>query len=183
MASQKDDTRRHWIEIIQETSKQYDKTVILVSSGAIGISLSFINLLSPIVHPLFLSLSWTGFAGAILFNLFSHVTSIEGYKENINQLDNNKEPRLLWAQLTSLFNYLTLALFFLGILFLCIFGYTNINSKQEANMGENKNIKLNAMDVIPNPPTAKDNPNEKGMPVIVNKPQTPKPAEQKQGSK
>ena len=128
MSNKNDDYRKQWIDVIQESSKQYDRTIILISSGAIGLSLTFINSILPkgIINPIFLFISWGGFAGAILFNIFSHITSIEGYKANIDELDHGKTPNKCWSVLTNALNYLTLGSFFIGIMFLCIFGYFNI---------------------------------------------------------
>jgi preprotein translocase subunit SecY len=131
MAGDNGDIRQKWIDVIQDSSRQYDQTIILVASGAIGLSLAFINniIAKGIMNPCDLFISWGCFIFAILANLISHLTSIEGYLENISELDHGKEPNKAWAIITVILNVAALILVVVGIIYLCLFSYTNIVGK------------------------------------------------------
>ncbi|KFF03685.1 MULTISPECIES: hypothetical protein [Flavobacterium] len=74
-----------------ESSTQFDKQLLFVASGALGLSLAFIKdivVLSKATNKELLLLSWISFGLVILINVISHYTSLKAinYKiENINK--------------------------------------------------------------------------------------------------
>lgn len=128
MAEDNGDIRQQWIDVIQDSSRQYDQTIILVASGAIGLSLAFINniIAKGVMNPCDLFISWGCFILAILANLISHLTSTKGYLENISELDHGREPNKIWAIITVTLNVAALILIVAGIIYLCLFSYPNI---------------------------------------------------------
>lgn len=169
--------RRQWIDLIQKSSEHYDKTVVLIASGAIGLSLAFLNniILKGVSNPLMLYCSWILLLVAILSSIVSHLTSIKGYADNINEIDYGTKPSKTWPKITDILNVVTLVCLFIGIVFLCLFAYQNILREDGDDMS-----KLNeGHPVISNPPAfKKDGDLQKGMPVVPNKPPIATPPRQ-----
>ncbi len=189
--------RKHWIEIIQKTSAQYDKTIMILSAGAIAISLTFLNNLvrgSTINIKWAILVSWIAFGCSLIFNLFSYLSSQAGYILNINELDTGERSK--WATFWNIFtwalNILTLITFIVGVIFLCWFSYYNLEKKEgevmseekkDSSISQSKEEKF-GMPLISNDPnivrsdksdTQDPDKIEKGMPVVSNPPKPKKP--------
>jgi len=189
------DDRRKWIEILQKTSAQFDKTIMVLSSGAIALSVSF---LKDIVCDRFemkgvLFVSWISFGASLVCNLVSYLTSQLGYIENIKQIDDiNYNPSPKWNQWTWGLNISSLTLFVVGVLLMLVFCASNVIARSEGGriMSQNDSTNRRCLDttkhkeygmpVVPNKTVSIPMPKkiDKGMPVVPNKP-IPKPAPKK----
>ena len=124
--------RKQWIDIITESSKQYDKSILFVSSGAIAISLTFIaNIIDKAAtsSKWLILCAWAGFGLSMAVNLVSFLTSQKGYLENIKQLDSGELPNRFWTICTWWLNIAAFISLFTGAVFLCWFTYINIGQK------------------------------------------------------
>lgn len=113
-----------------ESSVQFDKQILFIASGALGISFTFINDiidLSCSVWKGILFTSWILFALVILFSLLSHYYSkqaINNKMENIEKENHTQSGKL--NDKVVLLNKLMIAFNILGLFTLLIFIYINI---------------------------------------------------------
>ena len=131
-------TRQSYDEAELEVSGRYDKWILTLSGGALGLSITFIEKIakSPTSDTLvWLKISWVCLVLSLLTGLLSLVTSQSAIRENRNELDlahsENRAPRLIFSRcftyVTNGLNWGSLFLFILGIAFLCVFSFTNMD--------------------------------------------------------
>jgi len=134
-----------------EVSGRYDKWILTLSGGALGLSITFIEKIAknPTSETLiWLLLSWSCFVFSLLIALLSLLTSQSAIRENRKELDESyketRPPRLKFprwfTRLTNALNWGSLTLFVLGTAFLCIFSFKNIDTtiKKEGIKNEQK---------------------------------------------
>jgi hypothetical protein len=120
-----------------EVSGRYDKWILTLSGGALGLSITFIEKIAKNPTPqtlIWLILSWSCFVTSLLIALLSLLTSQSAIRENRKELDESykekRTPRLKFPKwfttLTNILNWGSLILFVLGTTFLCIFSFKNI---------------------------------------------------------
>ena len=108
-----------------ESSSQFDKQLLFVASGALGLSLAFIKdivVLSKATNKALLLLSWISFGLVILINVISHYTSLKAinYKiENINKRNDKLSKK--FNSVTKYFNVMMIVFLALGLALLNIF--------------------------------------------------------------
>lgn len=128
-----DDNDKYWhsvYELYKESSKQYDKNVLYVASGALGLSMTFIKDIvdfSSVECKVLLLIAWSILVITILTTLLSHFVSMKALNQKMATIDDDNDPKtkMLNGVLEKL-NFLMLVLLPLGILFLLIFIYLNI---------------------------------------------------------
>ena len=128
-------------QLLQQTmhdqARSFDKGILTLSSGALGLSIVFIERLAP--HPVwwskwFLAASWLLFAVAILLTLCSFLTSQVTHRSliaawdatRLNQADPETTTRDRFDLLTRWLNLASALLFFLGVLALVVFAIANL---------------------------------------------------------
>jgi len=159
-------TRQAYNEAELEVSGRYDKWVLTLSGGALGLSITFIEKIAknPTADTLFwLKISWACLVLSLLSALLSLVTSQSAIRENRQELDlahsEDRAPRLdfprWFTYMTNGLNWGSLLLFIFGVTFLCVFSFKNIDqsitnggkkngqeasatTSQEASKGNNK---------------------------------------------
>jgi hypothetical protein len=129
--------RKLLIEAKDDGSKQFDKGILTLSAGALAISITFINQISP--HPknctlYLLSIAWISFIMSLLSTLISFLTSQEAYSRAIEILETeffkdkpNSCNKNTYATLTKILNYTSAILFIIGVIFLVCFCMANLN--------------------------------------------------------
>lgn len=131
-------TRQSYDEAELEVSGRYDKWILTLSGGALGLSITFIDKIAknPTIDTLlWLKLSWGCLIFALLAALTSLVTSQSAIRENRKELDqanmDKSAPRLSFPRwftwITNGLNWGALVLFILGTIFLCLFAFQNID--------------------------------------------------------
>ncbi|MCD6184643.1 MAG: hypothetical protein J7K84_02450 [Deltaproteobacteria bacterium] len=139
--------RQSYDEAELEVSGRYDKWILTLSGGALGLSITFIEKIAknPTPDTLFwLKFSWGCLVISLLAALLSLVTSQSAIRENRKELDlahsEKRDPSLSFPRwftyTTNGLNWGSLFLFILGVIFLCIFSFKNIDQKI-ANGGNN----------------------------------------------
>lgn len=121
-----------------EISGRYDKWILTLSGGALAISITFIEKIAN--HPtaetlIWLKFSWASFVVALLISLYSLLSSQSAIRENRDELDSSyregrspmMEFRKLHTYLTNLCNWGSLFAFIIGVIFLCVFSFKNID--------------------------------------------------------
>jgi len=129
------DTHTEYRNLLQElemkAQEQYDKTVLMLSTGALSISFVFIKdivKLNKITSTDLLVASWTCWAFSVSCVLISFYTSKQAMSKAIDDLDNNVEERNKSNTATSILNILSGAFFVLGLIFIIIFVKKNLGA-------------------------------------------------------
>ena len=116
------------VDTRQKSQDAYDKTVLALSAGALGVTISFVK---EIVggHPVSLRLllvAWICWGISCATVLYSHFSSVAAHNEAIAALDENREPNIGSDKATKILNLVSGALFLLGLLLFCVFAYINL---------------------------------------------------------
>lgn len=127
--------RKQLIEAVRESSQLFDKSVLTLAAGALGLSLTFIRQITPSVKQgtiYILVLAWLFFCLSILSTLISFLTSKSACLKQIHILEEdyfgdrcqNSENKL--SGLTTLLNVASIISFFVGTILLAIFSAKNL---------------------------------------------------------
>ncbi len=142
---------RKWIIAAEQKSQEdFDKTVLSLSGGALGISFIFLrDVIGP--HPIvswhFLLYAWMAWAFSTFSILISFYLSRRALRMTITQIDSNKiyrhrqNPGGTFARLTEYCNIAGAVLFLVGVCCITIFVGANLSAKGALN--ERKEIPVN----------------------------------------
>jgi len=113
-----------------ESSVQFDKQILFIASGALGISFTFINDIIDLTcasWKTLLLISWILFSFVILFSLLSHYFSKQAINFKMKNIDkeNDKESDKQNSRVVVL-NKLMIAFNILGLLSLLLFVFINL---------------------------------------------------------
>ena len=131
------DQRGMLIKEEYESAHRFDKILVTLSSGALGLSITFIKQMVPDNIPAkakaALYLAWAGFICALLSILLGYLTSQAGMRKQRAILDNSyktgesaKHKKNTPATLTKWLSWVSLAFFIIGVVCLAIFSYKNL---------------------------------------------------------
>jgi hypothetical protein len=113
-----------------QSSSQFDKQVLFIASGALGISLAFIKdvvKLEGATNKPLLLLAWISFGTVILICILSHYTSLKAINfkiEHVHQKTDKTSKRFDFF--TKLFNILMIVILAAGLILLNVFIGINI---------------------------------------------------------
>ncbi len=145
--------RKALVQAEKEGSQQFDKAILTLAAGALAISITFINQITPHPKPetiCILAWGWIAFGMSLIFTLVSFFTSQKACRRQrtILQYDffDKKESELNeqknnWAIGTKIFNFLSILAFVIGVIFLGSFSISNIGSLEQdvvMSNGDNK---------------------------------------------
>jgi hypothetical protein len=130
--------KQAWIDI-QSSSDEYDKSILTLSSGGLGLSLAFIKDIVPLKEAIALSLlycSWGAFTLSILLTVFSFRLSVlahENHIDNLRQyyLENKKEcyDKGRWAaRVLEILAWLAGGLFVVAVIMTILFACRNVDA-------------------------------------------------------
>lgn len=144
-----DEYTRHLLECRRLSFEHFDKAILTLSSGGLGLSITFIhNIVSPYsaINKIALVTAWVSFALSVLSTLVSFITSQFAFDRQISLAEeyyvkNNEEAlkkRNKPALVTRLLNIMSAFFFIMAVSSLLCFVSTNIYkevdmSKKEAN--------------------------------------------------
>jgi len=133
MSDELKEYRKHILLAQEKAQDNYDKTIISLSGGALGISFAFIsNIIKPdeICSSGLLFWSWVCWGLSISSILFSYLLSHFALRKTLKQVDDNS---LYENHVGGIYDYLTLilnisggVLFFVGVILISIFVKTNL---------------------------------------------------------
>ena len=148
--------RNHLVLAEQKSQDDFDKTVLSLSGGALGISFAFVKDMigeNPIVHPTWLWLSWVIWAFSSLAVLASFFMSHLALREAIAQCDNgtihHKKPGGVFATLTQVLNASGALLFVAGVCFMAAFVNVNLTQREPEDVREEASIPSTAEAPVP----------------------------------
>ena len=123
-----------------EQYRSFDKNILTLASGGLGLSIIFVQHVAP--KPVcwsfpFLILTWVCLLLSILSTLISFLTSQEAFEKRIADLDKQQSspeqgsesamsPNDSWSSWTRRFNIASLVTFWLGVVFFTVFAAPNI---------------------------------------------------------
>lgn len=119
----------------QESQAEFDKGVLALSGGALGLSFAFTKDIvgtAHIIHGIYMLLAWIAWAASSTSVLMSFFTSQRAMRKAIRQLDAGKVPKRPGGWLdfgTEVLNVAGLVLFLLGLAMMVIFLNYNLNLK------------------------------------------------------
>jgi hypothetical protein len=135
-----DEYRRKVWEDLKSGSENFDKYMVTLSGGALGLSLTFIKDIIPagkMICSLLLYASWVAFVFCILTTLVSFRVSIRALEEMVPCLDDfylrgdpdafNKHLKSFWTRAVGWCANLAILFFVLGLIFTIMFVIANTN--------------------------------------------------------
>ncbi|MBW3565472.1 MAG: hypothetical protein KY459_12165 [Acidobacteria bacterium] len=126
--------RNRLIDSKRQTSGSFDRAVLTLSSGAIALSVTFLQFTTPAADSLaYLNSAWLLFAIAILFILFSLLSSQKATEVEISYLDvwyhdwihPNDQDRNMYTQYTRWLNFGAAIAFFIAVFLFGLFASIN----------------------------------------------------------
>lgn len=134
------DYRKQVQDLASRSQEQFDKTVLALSGGALGVSFVFLKDVvgaNPIFHPTLLFgawMSWGGSATAILGSYFVSHMALRHTVKQINQGTIWRERAGgAWTVATGFLNIVGALLFLLGLVLIARFAGANFNTSAGAN--------------------------------------------------
>ena len=157
----------------QKAQGDYDKSIVSLSGGALGISLVFIKDIIGAAQPLFLwcvVVAWSLWAFSIMSVVISYFTSGIALRKATAQHDKKEEnqgrPGGCAAIVTQIFNILSGSSFVIGIVFFIIFSANNIEGRHMSKGDNGKStLKEGYMPPSPPPSPVPRDPNTAGTPT------------------
>jgi hypothetical protein len=128
--------RKLLIDEEREAARTFDKAMLTLSGGALGLSIAFIKNIAPLPRNTgLLFTSWIGFGLALLSTAIALHISQFAFRKSRDLLDANQKKGIdisklsnCWANLTNLLNWFTIFVFLIGVICLSCFAGINISS-------------------------------------------------------
>lgn len=129
----REDYRKQLQDYIKETQANYDSTIIKLSTGALAISIAFVNQIvgnHPIDKSYLLIVSWTCWLLSLGSMLISFYTSTLAFSQIVKQVDDGRslseKPGGWLDGLTGWLNAVSAILFFSGTVIMVFFASINL---------------------------------------------------------
>lgn len=126
-------TENSYRDLLQELSiksqEQYDKTLLTLSTGALGLSFAFIKdivNISSATNTNYLTGSWMCLTLSVLCILISFLSAKHALDKAIEAEDNDEFYESKLDRLTSILNWMSAAFFVSGLIFLTVFIQLNL---------------------------------------------------------
>lgn len=117
----------------QKAQDDFDKTVLSLSGGALGISFAFVKDIigsASAINSILLFIAWMSWGLSVMFVLFSYYMSHLALRKAIKQVDSgsirNSKPGGMADTITAICNALGGILFINGVIFIGIFVWQNM---------------------------------------------------------
>jgi hypothetical protein len=126
------DYRALLIEGERKSQEDYDKTLITLSGGALGVSFAFVKDIvgdNPITCTDLLLWSWIFWGISLFIMLLSFYFGQRAFRKAINQVDQGNEPDIpggIFSPLTQVANVLGGVFFLVGIVLIAFFANYNL---------------------------------------------------------
>ncbi len=137
--------RKFLVDADQKSQGDFDKTVLSLSGGALGISFIFLKDVigpNPINSPDLLFASWVSWGASTFVVLASYFFSHLALRKAIDQIDNgtidDETPGGHYRRITAFLNALGAILFLVGVCTITLFASENLKSKGVLNDGSQK---------------------------------------------
>jgi hypothetical protein len=135
--------RQSLVAAEQKCQDDFDKTVLSLSGGALGVSFVFVKDIvgtASIAHPSWLLAAWLTWALSSLAVLTSFFMSHLALRKSINQCDDGsiytQKPGGRYSDCIRILNPAGALLFVIGVCFMAAFAYTNLITRGTKNVGQ-----------------------------------------------
>jgi len=132
------DYRKHLQTAEQKSQEDFDKTVLSLSGGALGISFVFLKDVigpNPVVDPGLLFAAWVAWGSSTFCVLASYYASHLALRRAIRQIDEgtirNQKPGGVFRNFTAILNAAGAVLFLVGVFAIVLFANANLKTKGE----------------------------------------------------
>ncbi|MEM6796669.1 MAG: hypothetical protein AAF725_22040 [Acidobacteriota bacterium] len=124
--------RAHCVKAHQQAQADFDKTVLTLSGGALGLSITFVEKIASPTTSQFkwlLLAAWAAWLLSVSAVLLSYFFSIKDLWHLIEQIDEGEKivKKRWYAHLTVSFNVLGMVTFIFGVIAIAVFAYQNVN--------------------------------------------------------
>jgi len=134
------DERKALVEGENASADQFDKAILTLAAGALGLSLVFLEKIAPNPSPKtinYLSISWTALVVSLIAILSSFILSQHAYRRQREILEDEIFPVAgkqvdsvnWWSIWTTRLNWLSIATFIIGATMLAVFSIANVKQK------------------------------------------------------
>ena len=134
------DHRKHLVAADQKSQEDFDKTVLSLSGGALGISFVFLKDVigpNPIHSPELLFAAWVAWGTSTFCILLSYYLSHLAIRTTIRQIDQDKlhleKSGGKYSTATATLNVAGAVLFVVGVVTITLFAHSNLKSKGTIN--------------------------------------------------
>jgi hypothetical protein len=113
----------------QDSQSSYDKTVLTLSGGALGVSFAFVKDIigdSPVKFSVALTIAWIMWVFSVACVLFSFLFSQQALKRAVDQIDDGKTPDNFFNKVTACLNIASGILFLFGVISIIVFVTNNV---------------------------------------------------------
>jgi hypothetical protein len=124
--------RNHLVQAQQKAQEDYDKAILALSGGALGLSMTFVKDLigsNPVAHKGYLLTAWVCWGVSLTSILYSYYTSVSLCTKGIAQVDAGiayQQPIGGWFRvITRTLNFLAGFGFLIGLVMIVIFAHYN----------------------------------------------------------
>lgn len=130
MADRKEAYLQRLYAALGETSRDFDRTVLSLASGALVLSITFLRDIAPDLESRWIIIAaWTFLGLSMCLTLVSYVTSeralLRAFKDHFDGKEEDARGGR-WGWLTDLMNWGAGSCFIAGVLFLIVFAITNL---------------------------------------------------------
>jgi hypothetical protein len=131
--TQLDEYRELLSSLEEKMQSEYDKAVMTLSGGALGISLTFLKDIvkqTPLIHPGWLMAAWICWGASVGAVLMSFLTSLNAMRKALRQVELKviyyEKPGGWLDILTLVLNIMSGGLFLFGVIFIAVFMEQNL---------------------------------------------------------
>jgi len=132
--------RSSLVALEQKSQESFDKTVLSLSGGALGISFVFLKDIigpSPVVNPTLLLTAWGAWATSSIAVLLSFFISHLAIRKAIKQFDEgeiyNAKPGGWMSSVTAILNVTGALAFFIGVILITLFAGSNLTDQEDSH--------------------------------------------------
>lgn len=135
-----------WLrETEQKLSENFDKTMLAIAGGALGLSITFIKDIigkGEMLHGWLLVLSWAALTACIILMLWAFHMGLKAYRKAQDQVDSgsieNETPGGFFSAILNGLNYISISLLSVGLICLFTFSYINLAKEKTDGSATNK---------------------------------------------
>lgn len=129
------DERQWLVQADHAASRDFDKAIMTLAAGALGVSIAFVHDVAPDpVHVAWLGWAWGLFAGSLVLILVSFLTSQHALRREMKVLSGerkkkDKRPGGCLGSLTIGFNWTSAGTLVCGVIALVVFALYNLRGR------------------------------------------------------
>jgi hypothetical protein len=118
--------RKRLTDLHEKATDSFDRAVMTLSGGALGISIAFVHDVAPHpTHKWSLGIAWACFAASLLLILWSFLTSERAIVRIVGQHDLDAQE-IQRGRVTDFLNWGAAGTFVIGVVFLVLFALLNL---------------------------------------------------------